>query len=325
MTTFPHLFKSPQSVAALFGLSVLALCFASCGRSSQNVVSIDDDSVVSDVSESQDAHGDQVVPSAEEPAASDDSPLGAAPKFDAKGVSVDFTGAAVFNGFTSDEEKARQSAIKVVVGNGPISVEGLRSFAQFPQLVEFRWQNAQLPDGPDAEEAFKAFAALPKLKKVRLTGLKLENGSFPGYVLPALAKTANLVDLDISGAPVAAEDLAAVDLKTGFPALTKLNLYQTNAGDAGVEAVLPLADRLTWLNFDDAKLSPASAQNLAQFSNLTFLHVGRSALDDSCVDSLAKLSKLEKIHVTRSNVTEEGANKLRAALPNCTVVSVPEN
>ena len=168
------------------------------------------------------------------------------------------------------------------------------------------------------------FAKAPNLKKLRLTGLR--NGEkFPTAALVALAQAPQLADLDVSGSPATAADLTAVDWKNGFAKLTKLNLYQTQVGDAGVDALLPLTDRLTSLNLDDAQIGPESAKKIAQFTELTFLHVGRSTLDDASIAEFAKLGKLEKIHVTRSKATEAGADALRAALPNCEVVSQPEN
>ncbi|MCF0234524.1 MAG: hypothetical protein HUK22_06040, partial [Thermoguttaceae bacterium] len=168
-------------------------------------------------------------------------------------------------------------------------------------------------------------AAAKNLKKARLTQLRDESGAFPGFALAALASAPALVDLDVSGSPLTANDLAAVDWVGGFAKLTRLNLYQTKTADAGVDALAPLTGRLTWLNLDDAGVSAVSAEKIAKFSQLTFLHVGRSKMDDAAILQFASLAKLEKIHVTRSLVTEAGADALRAKLPNCVVVSQPEN
>lgn len=330
MTGVRNSFLSASTSSATI-LIVLALsCAGSCERRDAFVSTDDEPRVAS----SQDV---APAPSPADPTNAEEAPVPAepnqpspstnelaAPKFDAKGVAVDLTGTGVFNGFVSSEDKARQGKIKVVRGAGLLSIEGLRAFASFPELTEFLWVDARLPFAPGAREAFEQFAAAPKLKKVRLAGLSFENGAFPDYVLPALAKTPNLVDLDLSGSAATADVLSAVDFRSGFQKLEKLNLYHTPTGDAGVAAIADLADRLVSLNFDDANLTPASAANLAKFSRLTFLHVGRSTLDDGCVPELAKLANLKKIHVTRSNVTEDGADKLRAALPGCEVVSQPE-
>jgi len=250
-------------------------------------------------------------------------------KIDKSGKSLDLTAVEKLDGFDVAADAERWNAVKVVRGQGRLTAQTLRALAKLPNLTEFLWSSATLATANSDDATFQgAFADLskaPRLKKIRLTALQTENGKFPTAALVALAQTPQLADLDVSGAPLTAADLTAVDWKTGFAKLTKLNLYQTKIGDAGVDALLPLTDRLTSLNLDDAQIGPASAKKIAQFTELTFLHVGRSTLDDASIAEFAKLGKLAKIHVTRSKATEAGADALRAALPNCEVVSQPEN
>ncbi len=243
---------------------------------------------------------------------------------DKSGKSLDLTAVENLDGCAVDDAE-RWNAVKVVRGKGELTPATLRAFAKLPNLTEFLWSDAVLAVAPDADAAFAEFAKSPNLKKLRLTGLRTESGVFPAVAFAELAKTPRLADVDVSGSPATAADLAAVDWKNGFAKLTKLNLYQTKIGDAGVDALLPLTDRLTSLNLDDAQIGPDSAAKIAQFTELTFLHVGRSTLDDASIAEFAKLGKLAKIHVTRSKATEAGADALRAALPNCEVVSQPEN
>lgn len=306
---------------AFSALILSAFLTFGCGRSN-------DSNVVSDPSDLTDettATFEQPAPAG--PTSEEPTPhvVTAQPKFDAKGVSVDLSEIAGFAGAPSAELEQWQN-VKVVRGKGLLTKGALETFAAIPQLTEFLWIETTLE--PDAADAFRAVMTKPTVKKIRLQGLRSaeDAAEFPSFALKTLAESKSLVDLDISGSAIdAANEFGLVDLARSFPALTKLNLYQTNVGDAGVEKLLPLADRLTWLNLDDAGISPASAANIAAFSNLTFLHVGRSTLDDASVLELAKLTKLEKIHITRSGVTETGANALREALPNCVVVSQPEN
>lgn len=250
-------------------------------------------------------------------------------KIDKSGKSLNLTAVEKLDGFNVADDAERWNAVKVVRGQGRLTAQTLRALAKLPNLTEFLWSNASLATANSDDATFQgAFADLskaPRLKKIRLTALQTENGKFPTAALVALAQTPQLADLDVSGSPLTAADLTAVDWKTGFAKLTKLNFYQTQVGDAGVDALLPLTDRLTSLNLDDAQIGPESAAKIAQFTELTFLHVGRSTLDDASIAEFAKLGKLAKIHVTRSKATEAGADALRAALPNCEVVSQPEN
>ena len=254
-----------------------------------------------------------------------DALLDSGATIDKSGKSLDLIGVEKLDGFNVAADAERWNAVKVVRGKGLLTAQTLRDFTKLPNLTEFLWSGALLSDETDADAAFAEFAKSPKLKKLRLTGLQTESGKFPTAALVALAQAPQLADLDVSGSPATAADLTAVDWKNGFAKLAKLNLYQTQVGDAGVDALLPLTDRLTSLNLDDAQIGPESAKKIAQFTELTFLHVGRSTLDDASIAEFAKLGKLEKIHVTRSKATEAGADALRAALPNCEVVSQPEN
>ena len=244
------------------------------------------------------------------------------------GTRVEFARDANFRGFSA-EDAARATHIKVARGAGLLSRDALLALAKAPNLVEFLWTDAQMNEA-DAD----AFAALvdatgSKLKKIRLAGLKKSNGEgFPDGVLDALAFAPSLVDLDVSGSAVSADQLARVCARDGaFARLQKLNLYGATVGDAGVDAILPLAslEQLTNLNLDATGITPSSASKIARFKNLVFLHVGRSTIDDASLAEFAKLSKLEKIHITRTRATEEGAAALRGALPNCVVISQPEN
>lgn len=335
--------KSPV-FAILTALSATAQL--GCGDSGSNLVRLDDAPLVEIAEKSPETEPTQ----AESPTSPAETPLVNAekktpeiatatpaplPKFDAliasgakidkSGKSLDLTGVASFSGFDVAADVERWSAVKVVRGKGELPPEVLRAFAKLPNLTEFLWSDAVLAVAPDADAAFAEFAKSPNLKKLRLTGLRTTAEKFPTAALTALAQAPQLADLDVSGSPATAADLTAVDWKTGFAKLTKLNLYQTKIGDAGVDALLPLTDRLTSLNLDDAQIGPDSAAKIAQFTQLTFLHVGRSTLDDASIAEFAKLGKLAKIHVTRSKATEAGADALRAALPNCEVVSQPEN
>lgn len=317
-----------------------------CGDSGSNLVRLDDAPLVEIAEKSPETAPTQ----AESPTSPAETPLvnveektpeveaaapASLPKFDAliasgakidkSGKSLDLTAVESFNGFDVAADAERWSAVKVVRGKGELTPEALRAFAKLPNLTEFLWSDAVFSVAPNANAAFAEFVKAPRLKKLRLTGFQTENKKFPTAALVALAQAPQLADLDVSGAPLTAADLTAVDWKTGFAKLTKLNLYQTQVGDAGVDALLPLTDRLTSLNLDDAQIGPDSAAKIAQFTELTFLHVGRSTLDDASIAKFAKLGKLAKIHVTRSKATEAGADALRAALPNCEVVSQPEN
>ena len=228
-----------------------------------------------------------------------------------------------FIGFLTPEDQERARKVKVIRCRGRLTNSGLLSISLCRDMREWLWTEAVVPN--DAKGTFLMVAAFRQLSKLRLSGLHADDGSFPLDALRGASQAENLTELDLSSSAVSVKELGEVDWREGFPSLYSLNLYHTSVGDAGVLDILPLATRLESLNLDDAGITPASADAIARFTKLTFLHVGRSELDDESVAKFSALSNLTKLHITRTRATEAGADRLREALPNCTVVSQPEN
>lgn len=204
--------------------------------------------------------------------------------------------------------------VRVVRGSYILSDELAANFEQASDLTELLWTDALVTD-----EALAKFLTLKKLKKLRLTNFAVER--VPKWA-EILATYPALIDLDISGSTAADADMTAL---AAAPKLTKLNLYQTKIGDAGVKNLLPLADRLTSLNLDATDVTDEGAKTLEAFEKLTFVHLGRTAITDNAAESLAKITTLEKLHVTRTKMTEKGFAVLKEKLPNTEVVTETEN
>ncbi len=221
--------------------------------------------------------------------------------------SADFTALSQPAAFSPDEMPLWKS-LRVLRGKGVFSDTLARQTPNCSALTECLWLDTDIsPDG------LKALSGAGKLKKLRLTGLAAE----PDDLRP-LQTVPTLVELDLSGASLSDEAMGVV---AGFPALTRLNLYQNGIGNDGVKNLLPLADQLVWLNLDDTRITDEVGPILSQFVKLKFLHLGRTKVTDEIIGSLARLKSLETVHVTRTGITEEGAARLREALPNAEVIS----
>lgn len=235
--------------------------------------------------------------------------LGAVFVFEENGKlkSADFTEAGRPAAFSPDETPLWKS-LRVLRGKGTLSDALAAQVPSCPDLTECLWLETEI-----SPAGLRAISNAGKLKKLRLTGLAAEPED-----LRALGQIPTLTELDLSGASLSDEAMGVV---AEFPALTRLNLYQNRIGDAGVEKLLPLADRLVWLNLDDTQITDAAGPILSRFRSLKFLHLGRTKITDEIVDSLARLENLDTIHITRTGITEEGAARLRAALPDTEVIS----
>lgn len=215
-------------------------------------------------------------------------------------------------GFAPEDQTALQS-VRVVRGQGILSKDLASSFAYMPRLTELLWGDAILE-----ENVLIPLARLNGLKKIRLTGLK---SPVSEEILKTLASCPALVDLDLSGAQLTDSDIAALkDAKK----LEKLTLYNTAITDQGVRNLVPLADRLIWLNLDATKITDNAGSDLAKFGTLTFLHLGRTECSDQILNSIGTLKSLKKVHITRTKITEKGAESLRKSLPNTEVISKVE-
>lgn len=221
---------------------------------------------------------------------------------------TDAAAESLCRGIDANDEQLKN--IRVVRGKGTISKELAAFFTRMPRLAEFLWVEAG-----DSAEAVDQLAALP-VKKLRLCGLSIDPA---GYTF--LARLAKVEDLDISGSSLGDQ---ACGFLASAAALKKLNLYQTAVTDAGLAALAPLAEHVTWLNLDATAVSDAGLESLKSWTNLTFLHLGRTSIDDQAVEPLSTLTALEKLHVTRTQMTEEGMAALQEKLPNCQVVTKPE-
>jgi hypothetical protein len=139
-----------------------------------------------------------------------------------------------------------------------------------------------------------------------------------------LKKLSNLKSLDLSETLVGNAGLQHLkELKN----LDDLNLWATRVGDAGMEhisAMKPLK-RLNLDNVgfpgDDVALTDAGVKKLVSLTNLEFLHLGKTKITDEALTALAGLKKLKQLEVTHCDVTEQGIQKLKAALPEIEVKS----
>lgn len=83
-------------------------------------------------------------------------------------------------------------------------------------------------------------------------------------------------------------------------------------GDAEVEALLPLAAHVTWMDLGGTAITDAGARTLAQFPHVTRLHLDRTAITDAGLAAVAGLTHLESLNVYGTGVTDEGLAALDA-------------
>ncbi len=101
----------------------------------------------------------------------------------------------------------------------------------------------------------------------------------------------------------------AADAKTFR--FTALNVAKDFA-DAGLEPLLPIADKIASLDIARSKVTDGGLKALAGMKNLKELHLEGTAVSDAGLDQLKGLAELEYINLYNTKVTDAGLAKLAA-------------
>lgn len=215
----------------------------------------------------------------------------------------------------SDADQAAMKSLRVVRGTGFMNQAFLQALAGAPRLTELLWTETSFP--PSAAVVLRGHRGI---KKLRLSGLNDKE-----QITAALALAASLpqlTELDLSRSAIGDELVATVNWRHNFQKLAKLNLYDVPLGDRGVTILVPLADRLNWLNLDATLITDKCMPELVKFQSLSFLHLGRTSISDNSVEFLATIKNLKTLHVTRTKMTDVGYGKLIQRLPECNVITI---
>ncbi|HYO83399.1 MAG TPA: amidohydrolase family protein [Bryobacteraceae bacterium] len=160
-----------------------------------------------------------------------------------------------------------------------ISDRALGTLRKLPALVHL-----DLTATEAADEGLASLAGLPALRSLRLSYTRITDTGFPALKgLPLHALEAARTRITDASAPVIA----------GMSALRTLNLDYTNVTDKLVEAIASLP--------------------------LESLRLDTATVTDSSVPVLARMKTLKELNLYHTLVSEDGYNKLKAALPECRI------
>lgn len=140
----------------------------------------------------------------------------------------------------------------------------------------------------DFSHATVAIAQLPAIREV-----SFYNSSLNDKAIEGLAGTNTLRSLDIQRTKVTNHGLKTVGMLKSLKTL-KLGGYGTQIGDEGIAA-------------------------LEGLSELETLVVSRTRISDDAVKHVAKFKKLKSLTVRETQLSAEGLDELRAALPTCKI------
>jgi hypothetical protein len=125
----------------------------------------------------------------------------------------------------------------------------------------------------------------------------------------------HVTQVDLSGTRVDDKELPSL---SGLTHLEKLNLDNTQVTDDGT-AVLRVMHALKDLSLRYTNISDRTAAHLTALAALQTVTLTGAKITDAAVDDLAKHAALKELYIRWTRITNPGADRLRAALPNCAI------
>ena len=162
---------------------------------------------------------------------------------------------------------------------------------------------------------FDALPYLHHLETLDLGSTGLRPGDLDGF-----HRFKSLRTLDLRGMDADGSDLAMLGRRH---TLESVSLWRSTVADAGARTLLTLP-RLARLDLGGTAISDALLDGVTVNPALRHLRIDRTALGDVSVEALAKWRALATLDVTGTAISSEGVAKLRAALPNCSVITDSE-
>ena len=255
------------------------------------------------------------------------------------------------NAFAEDGKRPNcpEDVVSLEIGDTQVTDEGLRELAQFKNLRSLDLHHTRmteaglkhlapfhqlswlcLPPAQTTDDALRTLKDLGLLHtcftdsseaKVRQFGPEDVKSIFLSFRpvtdegLKLLTHFKNVRSLSLSGKGIT--DLGLKEL-TSFPQLQKLDLNYTAVTSDGLQQLSALTS-LTSLNLSNTDVTDERLDALANLTQLQSLDLSKTQVSDKGVKHLMNLKSLTSLKVYRSRVTKIGLDRLRAALPNCTI------
>lgn len=188
--------------------------------------------------------------------------------------------------------------------------------ADLPTLKDIRLGGHRASDNkhvfiPAAE--FRFLLGLPALENANL----VECDGLDDTSLVFIGKLTGLKSLNLGDAQVTNAGLKAL---AGLKNLETLDLgFTKDVGDAGLALLVKLPN-LKVLGLGGTKVTDAGIPLLASFRSLKEVKLGSTAVTDKGVASLEACKGLEKVNLgKKSKITPQAVDRLKKALPACTV------
>lgn len=183
-----------------------------------------------------------------------------------------------------------------------VSDRGLSKLTPLTRLTELNLSNTRI----------RRLDYLPAL--ARLRDLDLASSPITDAGLASLPRQRALEELRLSETKISAKGLRHV---AKLPRLRKLSLVNCRIDDAGLHA-LQKAPRLKELDLDGTRITDHGI-SLLPGMRLHELDLCNTTITDHSLPYLTKLRRLQELNLRDTGVSQEAIDRLRSALPNCSV------
>ncbi|MBN2380660.1 hypothetical protein JXM67_12740 [candidate division WOR-3 bacterium] len=240
------------------------------------------------------------------------------------------------------ERSAEEALDKSKILTVQTDIENLTDLKKFPNLVALSLVGisegdlARLKDCEGLRALDLAYtkissedlAYIESLTELRVLNLSYTNVTDEG--LKHLASLNNLRSVDLESTEITDEGLTYLE---GLEDLRSLNLFRTPAGkvetlvmrgqpykvgDAGTFSLAKLGN-LDELNLHGADLTDEGLKQITKMSKLRLLDLSATKITDASVPDLSKMTNLRYLDVKGTDISVEGLNTLREALPDCEI------
>jgi hypothetical protein len=113
-------------------------------------------------------------------------------------------------------------------------------------------------------------------------------------------------------------DESLIRLLAEMPELERLNLRRVLVGDR-LAKELPRLSKLWYLSLDDSRITDDALPYIGQVTTLKKLSIGNTMTSDAGLMHLSSLKNLEDMMARECNLSVQGCDRLKQALPKCSV------
>jgi Leucine-rich repeat (LRR) protein len=212
-------------------------------------------------------------------------------------------------GLTVVKQFAKLEAIFLRTGRlRPFTAKGFSNFAGAKKLIHLDFAMSSVKDDVMAVLP----TATPNINVLYMPGCKQITDAAFSHV-SKLQKVNNFFARDTQFGDQGMEAISSL------PNLMTVQVGNTRVGDAGLLKYCDKKCPVDRLVIDNTKVTDKGLVNLYKLPNLRSLSLTADNITDASVPSLIKLKKLQGLGVRHTKITQAGIERIRAALPNCSI------